>query len=96
MEEEVVLEDGLGKENKTMIHYVKDKFGHTHTIEEYGWDNGKVTLCIDNSNVINVKMYYTECKTWDQYMGNKPCGYYALVPIPNFKNRKRIYLELHR
>ena len=78
------------------MHYVKDKFGHTHTIEEYGWDNGKITLCIDNSNVINVKMYYTECKTWDQYMGNKPRGYYALVPIPNFKNRKRIYLELHR
>lgn len=78
------------------MHYVKDPAGKTHTIDEYGWGNGKVTLCIDNSDVIEVKMYFKECRTWDEYMGNKPCGYYALVPIPNCKSRRRIYLTLNK
>ncbi len=79
-----------------MLHYIKDPSGKTHTIEEYGWDQKKVTLCIDNSIVIKVKMCFKPYKTWDDYMGNTPCGYYALVPIPGFKNRKRIYLRLQK
>ena len=78
------------------MHYIKDPLGHTHTIEEYGWDNGKITLCIDNRSVITVKMYFREAKTWDEYMGNKPCGYYAIVPIPNCKSRRRVYLRLYK
>ena len=78
------------------MHQIKDHFGHTHTIEEYGWENGKITLCIDKNKIVTCKMYFKPCKTWDEYMGNKPCGYYALVPIPNFKSRKRIYLELNK
>ena len=80
-----------------MKHYIKYKDGKTHTIEEYGWDNGKVTLCIDNWKITTLKMYYRHERTWDDHMGNTPCGYYAIVPI-NIGNgkieRKRIYLEL--
>ena len=40
------------------MHQIKDHFGHTHTIEEYGWENGKITLCIDKSKIVTCKMYF--------------------------------------
>lgn len=78
------------------MHYIEDSLGNTHTIEEYGWDKEKVTLCIDNYKVVNLKMYYRHERTWDDHMGNTPCGYYANVPIPTTKEieRKRVYLNL--
>ncbi len=78
------------------MHYIKDKLGDTHKIEEYGWDNGKVTLCIDNWKVVTLKMYYRHERTWDDHMGNTPCGYYAIVPIPcrHGIERRRVYLRL--
>lgn len=81
-----------------MNYYIKDKYGKEHTVEEYGWDNGKVTLCIDNYKVVTLKMYYRHERTWDDHMGNTPCGYYAIVPIPvrygEQTERKRVYLRL--
>ena len=80
------------------MHYIKDKAGKTHTIEEYGWNNGKVTVCIDNYRILTLKMYYRHERTWDDHMGNTPCGYYAIVPIPihygERKERRRVYLKL--
>ena len=78
-----------------MKHYIKDRSGKTHTVEEYGWDNGIVTLCIDNCRVVNLKMYFRDERTWDDHMGNILCGYYANVPITS-KERKRVYLYLNR
>lgn len=82
-----------------MKHYITDKYGKQHTIEEYGWDKEKVTLCIDNYKIVNLKMYYRHERTWDDHMGNTPCGYYAIVPIPihyeERKERKRVYLNLY-
>lgn len=81
-----------------MKHYIKDKHGKSHTVEEYGWDNGKVTVCIDNWNVVTLKMYYRHERTWDDHMGNTPCGYYANVPLVKHLDgkveRKRLYLNL--
>ena len=81
-----------------MKHYVKDKEGTTHTVEEYGWDNGKVTLCLDNWKVMTLKMHYRHERTWDDHMGNTPCGYYANVPIQKHMDgrteHKREYLKL--
>lgn len=78
------------------MHYVKDKEGKSHTIEEYGWSNGKVTVCIDNHNVTTLKMYYRHEKTLNDHMGNTPSGYYANVPLcTNGRiERKRVYLTL--
>lgn len=80
------------------MHYITDKSGKRHTIEEYGWDNGKVTLCIDNYRIVTLKMYYRHEKTWDDHMGNTPCGYYANVPIQKHLDGKteykRVYLNL--
>lgn len=78
-----------------MKHYVKDKSGRTHTIEEYGWENGKITLCLDDSKIMTLKMYFRNERTWNDHMGNTPCGYYAIVPITK-KERKRIYLNLYK
>lgn len=78
-----------------MKHYITDKTGQTHEVEEYGWENGKITLCIDKCRVVTLKMYYRSEKTWDDHMGNTPCGYYANVPI-NKRERKRVYLNLYK
>lgn len=76
------------------MHYVKGKSGKVHTVEEYGWDKKKVTLCIDNNKIIERKMYFRPERTWDDHMGNTPCGYYAIVPIED--QRKRVYLTLYK
>ena len=78
-----------------MKHYIKDRSGKTHTVEEYGWDNGIVTLCIDDDKIVNLKMYFRYERTWDDHMGNTQCGYYANVPITS-KERKRVYLYLNK
>lgn len=75
------------------MHYITDKNGNKHTIEEYGWNNGRVTLCLDNWKFLDLKMYFRNERTWDDHMGNTPCGYYAIVPIGN--ERRRVYLDLY-
>jgi len=81
-----------------MKHYIKDKYGKDHTVEKYGWDDDKATVCIDNYKVVTLKMYYRHERTWDDHLGNTPCGYYVIVPIPvgngNKIERKRVYLRL--
>jgi hypothetical protein len=81
------------------MHYITDKNGKTHSIEEYGWDDEKVTVCLDNYKVLILKMHYRHERTWDDHMGNTPCGYYCIVPIHvgnNKVERKRVYLDLWR
>lgn len=77
-----------------MNHFLTDRNGVRHEIEEWGWEEGKVCLCLDKWKVMNLKLYYREPRTWDEYMGNKPCGYYAVVPITK-KERRRVYLHLY-
>lgn len=77
------------------IHYIIDKNGYTHTVEEYGWENGKVTLCINNWKFVTLKMYFRHERTLDDHMGNTPCGYYAIVPITK-NERRRVYLTLYK
>lgn len=76
------------------MHYVKDKHGKTHTVEEYGWTKEKITLCVDNWKIVELKMYFRPERTWDDHMGNTPCGYYANVPITRVE-RRRVYLRLY-
>lgn len=78
-----------------MTHYMADKNGISHEIEEYGWFDGRVTLCIDRCRVVTLKVYYRPERTWNDHMGNTPCGYYANVPITKTE-RKRVYLNLYR
>ena len=77
------------------MHFITDKNGNKHTIEEYGWENGIVTLLIDKWKFVNLKMYFRPERTWDDHMGNTPCGYYVNVPITRTE-RRRVYLDLYR
>jgi len=86
-----------------MKHYIIDKNGKQHTIEEYGWSNetNRATICIDNFSVKKLKMYYRHERTWDDHMGNTPCGYYVNVPLTSrdifgrkCTERRRVYLNL--
>lgn len=78
------------------MHYITDKNGAWHTVEEYGWMDGKATVCIDHYKISTLKMYYRHERTWDDHMGNTPCGYYVIVPIPVYNGKhenKRVYLR---
>ena len=39
-----------------------------------------------------LKAYYRHERTWDDHMGNTPCGYYVNVPIPFSKKKRRMYI----
>ena len=38
-----------------------------------------------------LSVYYRPERTWNDHMGNTPCGYYCNVPIPGGKT-KRVYM----
>lgn len=74
-----------------MRHYITDKHGIRHTIEECGWEGEKAYLLLDGYKSITRKMGYRHERTWDDHMGNTPCGYYVDVPVTKNES-KRIYL----
>ena len=77
------------------MKYFKDNSGNTHSVETYGWTNNtSATICIDNSIVKTLKMYYRHERTWDDHIGNTPCGYYVIVPYN--KEKHRVYIDLAR
>ena len=79
-----------------MKHYLTDRFGNKVIVEENGWENGYVYLSVIRNcdyKTHTLKMYYRHERTWDDHMGNTPCGYYAIVPI-GYGERKRVYLHL--
>lgn len=80
-----------------MKHYIQDRNGRNYIIEENGWEDGYIYLSVYSGICYckehKLKMHYRHERTWDDHMGNTPCGYYAIVPIG--KERKRIYLNLY-
>lgn len=38
-----------------------------------------------------LQVYYRHERTWDDHMGNTPCGYYCNVPLPD-GSRQRVYM----
>ena len=82
-----------------LIKYVRGKDGKTHTIEfisiiDVSKNNGKregtVFCCVDYT-IKELSVYYRHERTWDDHMGNTPCGYYVIVPLPG-RERKRVYI----
>lgn len=65
---------------------------NVHTFELYGTSHdGTAYVCIDNWYFHWLKMYYRPERTWNDHMGNTPCGYYVNAPFPGGK-RRRVYL----
>lgn len=75
-----------------MEKMIKDKHGHEHRIGLYCYPvNGKVSVWINNVEH-HLKVYYRPERTWDDHMGNTPCGDYVTIPLSDGE-RKRIYLK---
>ena len=68
--------------------------GIKFTVEHSYIEDGKVYLSIWDEcygySEHHLKAYYRSERTWDDHMGNTPCGYYVQLPIHGTK--KRVYL----
>lgn len=73
--------------------YVKDKRGVTHKIDFFTYidKEGYVEMYVDNV-YHRLKTYFRHERTWDDHMGNTPCGYYCNVPLTK-SERKRVYIK---
>lgn len=77
--------------NNPRTKYVKDKNGKTHIFDFCEViDRGKTGYYVDNK-YHRTKVYYRPERTWDDHMGNTPCGYYVIAPITRTE-RKRVYI----
>ena len=79
-----------------MTHYITDRSGTRHRIEENGWDETHAYIYLDSYQPMKLKMYYRHERTWDDHMGNTPCGYYVNVPITCYTNNVGYKKETHR
>ena len=75
--------------------YITDTDGTKYEIDFYCYpDDGKIEYSVKSGweyRTHNTKVYYRHERTWDDHMGNTPCGYYTNVPLGNGK-RKRVYI----
>ncbi len=59
-------------------------------------ENEKVYVSVWNtwwSKVHHLKVHYRPERTWNDHMGNTPCGYYVNLPLPFGCGKRRYYLE---
>lgn len=58
-------------------------------------DEGKTGYWVEDDNGYykyrHTKVHYRPERTWDDHLGNTPCGYYVIVPFPTGE-RKRVYM----
>ena len=75
--------------------YITDTDGAKYVIDFYcGIYEGRIEYSVKSDygyRTHNTKVYYRHERTWNDHMGNTPCGYYTNVPLGNGKT-KRIYI----
>lgn len=75
--------------------YITDTNGEKYVVDFYCViDNGKIEYSVKSKygyKCHNTKVYYRHERTWNDHMGNTPCGYYTNVPLGNGKT-KRVYI----
>ena len=68
--------------------------GASYAVEMIGYSDSKAEIYLyRNGHFLSrheLTMYYRQERTWDDHMGNTPCGYYVNVPIRGSK--RRVYL----
>ena len=81
-----------------MRHYITLKNGRAYIVEfPEIIENGKTGVYVHEKDSIfgyeyhTLTAYYRHERTWDDHMGNTPCGYYCIVPFPNGE-RHRVYI----
>jgi len=75
--------------------YITDVDGTKYEVDFYCViDDGKIEYSVKSDHgyrTHNTKVYYRHERTWDDHLGNTPCGYYTNVPLGNGKT-KRVYI----
>lgn len=84
-----------------MYQHFIDRDGRAHSTEiisDFYRKEGDITtdmyidIMVDNT-IHTLKLYWREEKTWDDHMGNTPCGYYVHLPIGC--ERARFYIDFN-
>lgn len=90
-----------------MVKYVTGKNGRQYSVDfshiierEKASRNGEGITWVfvaEKDNIFSeycehrLQVYYRHERTWDDHMGNTPCGYYCNVPLPDGSTR-RVYM----
>lgn len=90
-----------------MVKYVTSENGKHYSIEfpcviekDKASRNGEGktwVYVVEKDNIFSeyyehyLQVYYRHERTWDDHMGNTPCGYYCNVPLPDGSTR-RVYM----
>ena len=63
-----------------------------YNIDVYGNDSKYVYYCSDGFTERKARLGFRDEKTWNDHMGNTPCGYFFQCILPNGRKR-RVYLS---
>ena len=78
-----------------MKKYITATDGTRYEIDFYCViDDGRIEYFVKSAygyKTHNTKVYYRHERTWDDHMGNTPCGFYTNVPLGDGKV-KRVYI----
>lgn len=88
------------------MKYITGKNGKKYFVDFFCTiDKSKANANREGTTIVEIKAVdwpgYCECKelsvyyrperTWDDHMGNTPCGYFCIIPLPSGE-RKRVYM----
>lgn len=54
-----------------------------HSVDIIGTENGYAHYIMDGYKTKKAKLYYRQERTWDDHMGNTPCGLYFIARFDN-------------
>lgn len=54
-----------------------------HSVDIIGTENGYAHYIMDGYKTKKAKLYYRHERTWDDHMGNTPCGLYFIARFDN-------------
>lgn len=78
------------------MKYITLKNGRTYKVEFPSViEDGKTDVWVIGSygyTKHHLKVDYRPERTWDDHMGNTPCGYYVTIPFRQTGERKRVYM----
>ena len=88
------------------MKYITGKNGKKYVIDFFCTiDKSKANANREGTTIVEIKavdwswyceykelsVYYRPERTWDDHMGNTPCGYFCIIPLPSGE-RKRVYM----
>ncbi len=74
-----------------MKKMITDKNGKEHKVDFFEVIENDMTGYYIDYTYHRTKVYYRPERTWDDHLGNTPCGYYVIAPLPTGEH-KRVYI----